>query len=302
MNLASTNMAEVIKGAHLIIVSVPAFAHQFMMQEAVKYLEKGQTVLIVPGNYGSIRLYNLLKERDLQGKIDIAETISMLYACRKTVSGQVHIRAIKKELPVAALPSSRTDFIIRELSGFYTGFTPQTSVLETSLNNLNCIVHTTTSILNAGWIEYTKGKFDFYTHGITPSVGRIMEQIDRERIEVGRKMGYKLPDFLQIMKDFYGLEGNNIYKVLSTSKVHGKSNAPENLHARYISEDVPYGLVPISSLGKHFGVNTPTINSLIELASKMNNINYWQEGITVEKLGLKNMRKEELRNFLLSGQ
>ena len=42
---------------------------------------------------------------------------------------------------------------------------------------------------------------------------------------------------------------------------------PETLDHRYITEDVPYGLIPISELGRKLGVTTPLIDSFIEIAS-----------------------------------
>jgi len=71
--------------------------------------------------------------------------------------------------------------------------------------------------------------------------------------------------------------------------------APRTLQIRYLTEDVPTSLVPIASVGKKFGVDTPVINSLIELASRLNNCNYWEEGRTVEKLGIENLSLKELR-------
>ena len=37
------------------------------------------------------------------------------------------------------------------------------------------------------------------------------------------------------------------------------------------------------------------MNSLIELASRLNGCNYWEEGRTVQKLGIENLSLKELR-------
>jgi NAD+-dependent secondary alcohol dehydrogenase Adh1 len=37
---------------------------------------------------------------------------------------------------------------------------------------------------NAGWVEATKGDFEFYRDGLSPSVTRILEEVDGERMAV----------------------------------------------------------------------------------------------------------------------
>ena len=72
-------------------------------------------------------------------------------------------------------------------------------------------------------------------------------------------------------------------------------------NARYITEDVPYGLVTCSSLGKMLGIKTPTFDSIIQLASVMNQVDYMTEGRTVEKLGLSGLDVKQINDFLYYG-
>jgi opine dehydrogenase len=67
-------------------------------------------------------------------------------------------------------------------------------------------------------------------------------------------------------------------------------------------EDIGYGLVPWSGLGTLAGVPTPTINSLIQLASAMNGIDYMTQGRTLTKLGLADVPLERLQEFLYEGE
>ena len=55
---------------------------------------------------------------------------------------------------------------------------------------------------------------------------------------------------------------------------------------RYITEDVPTGLVPLSSLGKRLNIPTPTINSIIGLANALFNFDFYKNGRTMEKVGI----------------
>ena len=64
------------------------------------------------------------------------------------------------------------------------------------------------------------------------------------------------------------------------------SPAPAALDARYVTEDVPYGLVPIAELGRLASVPTPVAQALTVLASAALGRNFAGEGRTLERMGL----------------
>ncbi|MGB4458869.1 MAG: NAD/NADP octopine/nopaline dehydrogenase family protein, partial [Defluviitoga tunisiensis] len=78
--------------------------------------------------------------------------------------------------------------------------------------------------------------------------------------------------------------------------------APTSLNNRYLLEDVPMSLVPISSFGKEFGVDTPIIDSMINIANVMLDGNFWKIGRTVEDLGLKGKSIEDIIKFVEEGE
>lgn len=301
---ASTNMEEIIKGAHLIFVVVPAFAQEFMMEECLPYLEDEQIIIFMPGNYAAIRFFNLLKERECTKKIIIGETSSMLYACRKTVGAEVFISAVKDNVHLATIPSSETTEAVDAVNGVLNHFIPANNVFEISMNNLNHVVHPAPTILNAGRIENTEGGFDFYWEGMTESVCQVIEEIDKERVKVIKALGVESFSTMDILRSFYGLEGKNLFEMLSTSIYHGgypgenKFSAPKTLHHRYLTEDIPYGLVPLSSFGKYLGCKTDCIDAIIRLSSILTGISFEEKGITVDMLKFKGMDGNEIINYV----
>ena len=46
--------------------------------------------------------------------------------------------------------------------------------------------------MNAGRIERSKGEFYFYEEGVTPSVASVINSLDKERINIGKALDYKL--------------------------------------------------------------------------------------------------------------
>ena len=57
----------------------------------------------------------------------------------------------------------------------------------------------------------------------------------------------------------------------------------------------------MAELARWAGVETPVINGLIAIASRMNRIDYRVEGLTLEKMGLSQARPENLSRLLQEG-
>jgi opine dehydrogenase len=64
-----------------------------------------------------------------------------------------------------------------------------------------------------------------------------------------------------------------------------RAKGPTEVDSRYISEDVPQGLVLLESLGLKYNVPTPVCTSLINIASAALGRELRLEGRTVERLG-----------------
>ena len=78
---------------------------------------------------------------------------------------------------------------------------------------------------------------------------------------------------------------------------------PSSIKHRYITEDVPYGLVPTTQLAHKFDVPIPIliISAIIELASVINQTDYRKEGRSLDELGIANLSKDELKKALQQG-
>jgi opine dehydrogenase len=298
--IATTNIKEAIEDASIIMIVAPSFAQKAFIELALPYLVNSQIIVLIPGNFGSFGIKKILKNN---GKnLTIAETNSLPYACRKVEEGKVDIWGVKSYLSIATLPAANIENVMERLSNIFPiPLSPAKNSLEISFSNPNMIVHCPTMILNAGRIESTKGNFIFYRDGVTESVYKIMEKMDRERIKIGEKLNLNLISTFEWFKRTYSLEGENLYKALSTSSIHGgheAAGAPKVLSHRYLTEDVPHLLVPVASFGKLLGIQTPIIECIIKLASAINGVDYSKTGRNLEALGLSKMKLEEILNYI----
>ncbi len=154
--------------------------------------------------------------------------------------------------------------------------------------------HPTICVLNAGWIE-DDSEFQFYVQGVSPSVAKVLEAVDSERVKVAEALGIRAISAREWLYLAYGAAGENLYDAMLDNPGYRGILAPTKLNVRYLTEDVPTSLVPIASIGKKFGVETPTIDSIIRIACILNQTDYWSEGRTVENLKIDQLSLRELR-------
>ena len=79
------------------------------------------------------------------------------------------------------------------------------------------------------------------------------------------------------------------------------TGTPKSLDHKFITEDVPTGLMPMGALGAAAGVNTPAINALVEVVRCMTGKDFAAEGRTLERLGLNGMNRDQIRRVLEEG-
>jgi len=212
------------------------------------------------------------------------------------------IFAIKRKVPLAAFPACKTEEVLDRLKDIYPEFTKAKDSLETGLANVGAILHPTPTLLNVGWIESGKTPFKYYYEGITPSVARYLEAIDCERIEIAHALGYGVPSVKDWLHEAYGVTGRDLYETLHNNEAYQKIDAPQKIRHRYLYEDVPTGLVPISSIGHRLQIPTPNTNTIVELASNITGTNFWQCGRTFDSYGLTKMTKEDLIDHFYYGE
>jgi len=77
--------------------------------------------------------------------------------------------------------------------------------------------------------------------------------------------------------------------------------APTSLDHRYFLEDVPYGHLVYSELGRLAGVPTPTIDHIIHLASVIMRRDFRAKGLTLAKMGFGDITRDAFLDVLENG-
>lgn len=303
LQVVSDRMEEVISGVQLIMVVVPASAHVDIARACAPHLSDGQVIVLNPGRTGgALEFRCVLDEQGCSADVVIAEAETLLFAARSKGPAEARIFRRKNTVPLAALPAIRTSEALSIVNRVYPQFVAAPNVLHTSLNNMGAVFHPVLALLNAGWIEATQGDFEFYMDGVTPSIARVLEVVDRERVTVASALGVRAQTAQEWLAKAYAASGANLYEAMHDNPGYRGIKAPSRLRHRYIFEDVPFSLVPIAELGRRFGVDVGTINSMIQLACVVHGTDYVHRGRTLDRMGLTGLRVTEITNLVMTGQ
>ncbi|MCL5676715.1 MAG: NAD/NADP octopine/nopaline dehydrogenase family protein [Firmicutes bacterium] len=298
----SLDLAEVLSNADVILETHPAHLHRAVAQACAPWLHDGQVVVLNPGRTGGALEFSRTLQEQGAAPVLVAESQTFLFASRMLEPGRARIFGVKKSVPLAALPALHTPRVLGLLHHALPQFVPAVSVLETSLANMGSIFHPALTLLNAGRIEDTGGDYEFYHGGATPGVGRVLERLDAERLAVAAALDVQVPSARQWLQEVYGASGDNLQGAIQNNRAYAGIRAPGSLDHRYLEEDIPASLVPLASLGRHVGVQTLAMDSLIDLASVIHGTDYRASGRTVAKLGLDGLSPEQIRRLVMEGR
>jgi opine dehydrogenase len=302
LRCATSDMAQALAGVRLIMVVLPASAHRDIALACAPHLQDGQIIVLNPGRTGgALEFRQVLQEAGCTAEVVIAEAETFLFASRSDGPAEAHIFRRKNTLPLAALPSTRTEEVLDILQEVYPQFIAAPNVLYTSLNNMGAVFHPALTLLNAGWIEATGGDFEFYIDGVTPSTARILERLDRERVTVATAMGVRAQTAQEWLARAYSAHGETLCEAIHANPGYKGITAPRTLRHRYIFEDVPYSLVPIAELGRRFGVDVLGIEAMIQLACVLHGTDYRHRGRTLSRMGLEGLSVTEITRLVETG-
>ncbi len=300
-------LREAVAGADLVTIAAPALAHEFMARALAPLLDENPIVHLNPGQTGgSLHFAHALRRAGCRVPIRCCETVTLTSICRMTGPARVEIYRRTANLGCAAFPAASGPDLLPGMAAVFPNITPAENVLETGLSNINAIMHPAGMVGNAGWIERHVGDLLFYRHALSPAVARIIEAVDRERLDIVRALGLPPRSFVEIfhaagLTSDAALESGSVFQATQESEPNKTLVAPATHDHRYVHEDVGYGLVPMAALADLLRIETPVIDALITLASEMNHTDYRRHGLTLTRMGLREADAGALPAILETG-
>jgi opine dehydrogenase len=280
------DLAAAIKGADLILAPTPAFAQESLAAALAPHLSDGQVIFLPPGSFGSYLMLRRLREAGSTADVAIAETGTLPWLTRKRGPDTVRITTRASRLPTGVLPARLSDHALAVISAAFPGaIEPVEDALSAALMNAGPIIHPPLILMNAGPIEHFP-KWDIHNEGTQPSIRRVHNALDAERIAVREALGYRPPHFP--LRDHYET-ANWMYGNLAHDKLVDSGDWHERLDLvehRYMAEDIAVGLAFLVSVADWVGVEAPVATGLLAIGSAVTGRNLRREGRTLEHLGI----------------
>jgi len=315
VDVVTTEISEALRGAGLVIVAIPAKGHKPFFEKMIPYLEDGQMISIFPDNFGSLMLRNMMAEKGCNVDVIIGGWSSMPYGVRVVEPGKLDCLIRIRELLGDALPGKDGDKFFETMKGIpaFDGtveLKKGDTVIGVGLSNPNPAVHVPGSILNVGAMEVSemegalgipKGKYSMYKHGMSPAVARVQLAFYQEERKIASAMGIKMVEFREDQFFWKGGIMGVEYWVPFADVILPPIVGPNSVEHRYFTEDIPVGTVIRYHLAKKFGVDVPTIESMIQLGSVICKRDFLKEGITLKELGIEDLTKEQIIRYVREG-
>lgn len=298
----TTDIAEAVKGAQIVMVTTVANAHRAVAKSMATYVEEGQVIILNPGRTCGALVFNqTLQTEGCTKRYYLGEAQTLVYACRVIENGKVNIIGVKDEVFLSGLPASDTDYILSKINPMYPCFVKADNVLRTSLENIGAMFHPCVCLFNAATIE-RQDEFWFY-RDMTEQVARFIEKFDQERLAVGKAYGVDLLSVTEWIKFAYkDTEGDTLCERMKNNPAYHDIKAPGTIFTRQLTEDIPTGVLPIMELGKAAGVEVPLLTSMVNTIEALLDIDLHTNGRSLKNLGLEGKSKDEILNFITNGE
>ena len=283
----SRDPAEVIPGSELVVLVLPAFAHEVTLRQIAPFLSRGAWVGAMPARGGFD--YCALRVLQDTGRPDIRlfGLQTLPWACRIRNYGRVvDILGVKKVVDAACRPTKQMDEIAPVLERILgLPVASAGSFLALTLANTGQLIHPGIMYsLFACWDGTPFEAPPLFYQGLDQEGAQILAGLSDE-VQVLRQT---LADQLDLsavrpLKDWliysYGqaiANPSTLQTAFVTNRAYAGLRAPmrevapgqlvPDFYARYLAEDVPFGLAVSRAIAALAQVDTPTIDRVISWA------------------------------------
>lgn len=301
LELATADLDDAVRGAEVVVVPVPATAHEDVARRLAGRLDPQQIVLLTPGTLGTYAMARDITRAGGRLPFAFAETGTLPYLARKTGPASVAAPVRAANLPIGVFPASRTSDVVERLSALYPTLRPCVDVLDVALTNAGAVIHPPLVLLNTGAID--SGRFDIHAAGTTPSIRRLIDAVDEERLAARRGWGYPRPDYELATYYEESRAAEGLYGAGAKAKLIASGLWSEilTLEHRYVTEDAAFGLALFESAARTIGAPTPATGGLLQVFGVLLSRQLIGRGRALEHLGLGDLSVREIRSLLVEG-
>jgi opine dehydrogenase len=297
---AAASAEALVADAEAIVIALPAYGHKDVLDAIAPYITPAQTVIISShASFGALYLSRLLAARGVVAPIVAWGTT--VVTGRQTSPTSVNVNTLRKKVDLATVPASRSaDGLAVCQTLFGDRFVDRQSLMAIALSNLNPQNHMGIALGNMTRME--RGEAWSQGQNVTPNVGRLLEALDEERIAIATKLGLEVRTIFQHFHLSFHVPISSISQM--NQEMHDAGNGgsgPATADSRYVTEDVPFGLVMTAKIGRLAGRPAQLHESGVQIFSAMYGRDFNAENNLLAALDVDAMSLEQLNGLCRDG-
>jgi opine dehydrogenase len=297
----ASSAAQLAADNDVLILVLPGYGHKSVMDAIVPHVQAHHTIIISSHtSLGALYLARQLAQRDVSVPI-IAWGTTITTGRQQQDNCSVLVNTVRAKVDICTIPSSENAasmLLCQTLFG--DRFVQREGLLAISLSNLNPQNHMGIALGNMSRME--RGEQWSQGQNVTPCIGALLEALDVERLAIAKALDLSVRTIFEHFHLSFHVPVASISEMNQAMHAQGKYGmGPDTADSRYVTEDVPYGLVATAALGKLVGKRALLHESGVALFSAMYARNFAAENHLLAALELDNITLQELKEAALSG-
>ena len=284
----------------VLIVALPGYGHKTVLDALAPHIGPHHQVIISShASLGAVYLTQLLAERGIS--VPVTAWGTTICTGRRQSGTEVQVNTVRSRVDLCTVPVERSDEALelcRDLFG--DRFQPRDGLLAISLSNLNPQNHMGIALANITRME--RGETWSQGQNVTPAVGRLLEQLDLERLSIARALDLEVRTIFEHFHLSFHVPVASISEM--NQQMHAQGNGgtgPATADSRYVTEDVPYGLVLTAELGRLVGRPAVLHEAGIRIFSAMYGRDFEAENEILAALDLNRFTLDDLKRAARTG-
>ena len=284
----------------ILLIALPGYGHKAVLDALAPHVEPRHHVIISShASLGAVYLMQLLAARGVT--VPITAWGTTICTGRRKSGTEVMVNTVRSRVDVCTVPEDDAeDALALCTTLFGDRFQPRDGLLAISLSNLNPQNHMGIALGNITRME--RGETWSQGQNVTPKVGRLLEQLDLERLAIADALGLEVKTIFEHFNLSFHVPVASISEM--NQQMHAQGNGgtgPATADSRYVTEDVPYGLVLTVALGRLAGCPAPLHEAGIRIFSSMYGRDFEQENEILNSLDLSRFDLDDVKQAAKTG-
>jgi opine dehydrogenase len=296
----ASSAQDLVERSDVLMIALPAYGHKRAMDAIAPHIRIDQIVLISShASFGALYLSRLLAERGLV--VPLVAWGTTVTTGRRPSPVEASVNTVRSKVDISTVPASRSAeglAACRRLFG--DRFVEREGLLAIALSNLNPQNHLGIALCNMTRMEH--GESWGQGLNVTPNVGRLLEALDRERLAIAEALGLSVRTIFEHFHLSFHVQIDSISNMNQQMHREGRGGfGPATADSRYVTEDVPYGLLATVKLGTLTGRPAKLHQAGIEIFSALYGRDFFSENELLGALNLDAIPLDELKKLSRDG-